>query len=271
MAAAPTNAELRASRQERINSESALWRTEQRDEDNWYRRQCKGHTVGFKMESRFEGSEVGGVVPGHEKSALWGGSAFKVSLLLPLNYPNEKPKVRFEKPIPYHPNISTDGFVKVESIPGWRNSADWHPSRRCCDVLAGLRDLLDDPDTRNTSIVRQEPYTLFMRQRATYDACVKRCIAETNADNANAKLPQVEVKVIENQGYKRSVGYSCTVGKDGAHHEEIPPVGKEDAMIYRQKSWTGDTGRGDHGVGPFFPETPQDLESNEPAVLQRHN
>jgi ubiquitin-protein ligase len=273
MATKKTNAELRASRQERVDSESALWKTEQRDDDDWYRRQCKGRWAGFKMEEKFGGEEMGGIIPGHGKSSLWAGSSFRVSLLLPLDYPNEKPRVRFEKPIPYHPNIAADGFVRVETIPGWRSSSDWHPSRRCCDVLAGLRDLLDEPDTRNTSIARQEPYTLFMRQRATYDACVKRCIAETNAYNANLKLPSdPEVKVIESQGYPRSVGYSSTTGKDGTVHGVITPEGKDQSpMVNRMKSWTGDTGRGDHGVGPFFPETPQDLESNEPAVLQRHN
>jgi ubiquitin-conjugating enzyme E2 D/E len=65
---------------------------------------------------------------------------FKLSILMPVDYPYKPPKIMF-KTCMYHPNIASDGSICIDIL-----KDQWSSALRLTTVLLSLSDLLANPN-----------------------------------------------------------------------------------------------------------------------------
>ena len=65
---------------------------------------------------------------------------FKLSILMPADYPYKPPKIIFKTRV-YHPNISRDGSICIDIL-----KDQWSSALRITTVLLSLSDLLANPN-----------------------------------------------------------------------------------------------------------------------------
>ncbi|PXF48528.1 SUMO-conjugating enzyme ubc9 [Gracilariopsis chorda] len=110
-------------------------------------------------------------IPGKDNT-LWAGGLYKLVLEFNDDYPSRPPKCRFTPPL-FHPNVYPSGTVCLSII-----DADkaWRPSITVKQILLGIQDLLDNPNTKDPA--NGEAYDLFMKSRVSYNNRVKQVAAE---------------------------------------------------------------------------------------------
>ena len=117
------------------------------------------------------------VLFGAEKTE-WEGGVFRLKVEFPETYPMTAPDVRFESPIPFHPNIYANGRICIDIL-----QHNWSSAYEIGSVLTSIQCLLVDPNpnspANNTAAV------LFTENRSEYNRAIKKCVEATwqNAEN----------------------------------------------------------------------------------------
>ena len=89
------------------------------------------------------------------------GGEFRLSIQLPIDYPNSPPEVIFCTDI-YHPNIDNDGEVFLSILYG-----DWSSSFSISEVLLAIYCLLINPDLDNA--IDGEIAGLYQQHREEFE------------------------------------------------------------------------------------------------------
>jgi ubiquitin-conjugating enzyme E2 I len=82
---------------------------------------------------------------------------------------------KFVPPL-FHPNVYPSGTVCLSIL---NEEEGWKPAITIKQILLGVQDLLDDPNP--DSPAQADAYNLFKKDRAAYEAKVKRIVRENPA------------------------------------------------------------------------------------------
>eukprot|EP01083_Nonionella_stella_P316572 1148560_1 len=115
---------------------------------NWRR----DHPFGFyaRPKSNPEGAsnlmlwEAG--IPGKEGTD-WEGGLYKVTMEFSDEYPSKPPKCRFVPPL-FHPNVYPSGTICLSIL---NEEEGWRPAITVKQMLLGIQDLLDSPNTASSA------------------------------------------------------------------------------------------------------------------------
>ncbi|KAK2196119.1 bifunctional Ubiquitin-conjugating enzyme [Babesia duncani] len=88
------------------------------------------------------------------------------------DYPSKPPKCKFTTVL-FHPNVYPSGTVCLSIL---NEDEDWKPSITIKQILLGIQDLLDNPNS--LSPAQADPYLLFVNNRQEYIARVKQQAAQ---------------------------------------------------------------------------------------------
>ena len=112
-------------------------------------------------------------------------------------YPNKPPKCKFN-PVLFHPNIYPCGTVCLSILD---EDEDWKPSITIPELLKGIQELMDNPNSTNP--VQCDAYLLYTQARDSYNDKVREQARSLSApaDKAAAggkpaaKNQQINIKV----------------------------------------------------------------------------
>lgn len=99
-------------------------------------------------------------IMGPSKSPYTGG-IFKMSIVFPLNYPFNPPKIKFLTKI-YHPNIDLYGNICLDIL-----NTHWSPAMSISNVLLSITSLLDDPNASDP--LNKDAADLYLSNRDEYN------------------------------------------------------------------------------------------------------
>ena len=102
----------------------------------------------------------------------WEGGVFRLNVEFPVDYHISAPDVKFEKPIPFHPNIYQNGKICIDIL-----QHNWSSAYELGSVLTSIQALLVDPNPNSPA--NNEAAVLFTDNRAEYTRRVKRCVEST--------------------------------------------------------------------------------------------
>lgn len=85
----------------------------------------------------------------------WQGGNYKLRMLFKDEYPRIPPTCRFEPPL-FHPNVSPSGTV---GLPLLDEEKDWKPDITIKQILLGIQDFLNKPNTKEPA--QAEAYTIY--------------------------------------------------------------------------------------------------------------
>jgi len=106
------------------------------------------------------------IIPGRA-ATLWEGGQYRLRMTFKDDYPSTPPKCRFDPPL-FHPNVYPSGTVCLSILD---EEKDWRPSITVKQILLGIQDLLDNPNSRDPA--QADAYTIYMQNRAEYERRVR--------------------------------------------------------------------------------------------------
>ncbi len=109
-------------------------------------------------------------IPGRQ-GTLWEGATYKLTMEFTEDYPGKPPKCKFvpvNGKVLFHPNIYPSGTVCLSIL---NEDEDWKPSITIKQILLGIQDLLDNPNS--ASPAQQDPYHLFVNDKEQYKKRVR--------------------------------------------------------------------------------------------------
>lgn len=109
-------------------------------------------------------------IPG-KAGTIWEGHIYKLSMDFSDEFPSKPPKCKFSKVL-FHPNIYPSGTVCLSIL---NEDEDWRPCITIKQILIGIQDLLDNPNT--ASPAQAEPLRLYISDRQAYKQQVRAQIA----------------------------------------------------------------------------------------------
>ena len=104
-------------------------------------------------------------IPG-AADTIWEEGLFAMQMIFDEDYPIKPPKCVFTPPLP-HPNIYPSGTVCLSIL----NEAHWKPTLNIPQVLRGIQDLLDQPNSDDPA--QKQPYDDYKNNRALYNRKVR--------------------------------------------------------------------------------------------------
>jgi ubiquitin-conjugating enzyme E2 A len=128
----------------------------------------KSYTVSIDPESVMKWSAVLFGPEGTE----WEGGVFRLSVVFPEDYPTNPPDVRFIAPIPFHPNIYSNGKICIDIL-----QHNWSNAYELSSVLTSVQALLVDPNPNSPA--NNDAARLFTDNRTEYKRRVKKCVEAT--------------------------------------------------------------------------------------------
>ncbi|KAF4655277.1 hypothetical protein FOL47_009494 [Perkinsus chesapeaki] len=102
----------------------------------------------------------------------WEGATYKLTMDFSEDYPGKPPKCKFvfvNGKVLFHPNIYPSGTVCLSIL---NEDEDWKPSITIKQILLGVQDLLDNPNS--ASPAQAEPFQLFTQNKEEYLRRVKQ-------------------------------------------------------------------------------------------------
>ncbi|BAM80559.1 Smt3-conjugating enzyme E2 [Cyanidioschyzon merolae strain 10D] len=112
-------------------------------------------------------------IPGPAGTPYEGG-LFRLDMFFPPEYPGKPPLCKFIPPL-FHPNVFPSGTVCLSIL---NEQKGWRPSISVKAILLGIYELLKEPNPADPAA--EEPYKLFVRNRAGFDARVRQEVARLN-------------------------------------------------------------------------------------------
>ncbi|CAK6450543.1 unnamed protein product [Pipistrellus nathusii] len=105
-------------------------------------------------------------IPG-KSGTPWEGGLFKLRLSFKEDYPFSPPTCQFVPPL-FHPNVYPSGVVCLSIL---NEDKDWRPAITIKQILLGIQDLLDEPNTQDSA--QAEASMLYGQNRAEYEKRVR--------------------------------------------------------------------------------------------------
>lgn len=112
----------------------------------------------------------------------WQGAVLRLKVEFPENYPNSPPDMRFEQPIPFHPNVYQNGKICIDIL-----QHNWSSAYNIGSVLRSIQALLVDPNPNSPA--NNSAAVLFTENRAEYTRVVKKYV-ETTWSSTTEAAPQ---------------------------------------------------------------------------------
>jgi ubiquitin-conjugating enzyme E2 A len=106
------------------------------------------------------------------RETVWEGGRFKVELQFNDSYPFQPPRIKFLKPVPFHPNIGQDGDICVDLL-----GKQWDPTSNILWILGSLQYFLITPNPEST--LNDEAGNLYKTDRKQYDKMVRQSVLES--------------------------------------------------------------------------------------------
>ena len=133
--------------------------------------------------------EIHAVVEGAEGTPYAKGR-FRLTILVPPNYPFGPPKVQYVTPI-YHPNIDSAGRICLDilNMPTTSGKGAWKPSLNLSTVLNSLRLLMSEPNPDDGLMVEITHEFIHNRarfERTAIEHTAKHAMMSDAADSAAA-------------------------------------------------------------------------------------
>ncbi|EFA86200.1 putative ubiquitin-conjugating enzyme E2 [Heterostelium album PN500] len=130
----------------------------------------KDHPVGFfaRPENNPDGSAnlykwLCGI-PGKEGTP-WEGGVYPLSIQFSSEYPSKPPRCSLP-PNFFHPNVFPNGDICLSII----NESGWKPSISVKQIVLGVQELLDTPNTKSPA---SNAYKIYEKDRVDYNKKVK--------------------------------------------------------------------------------------------------
>ncbi|OMJ84477.1 hypothetical protein SteCoe_14361 [Stentor coeruleus] len=118
-------------------------------------------------------------IPG-KKGTIWDGATYKLFMDFSDEYPSKPPKCKFEKVL-FHPNVYPSGTICLSIL---NEDEDWRPSITIRQILIGIQDLLDSPNTNSPA--QTEPFYMYVKDRQAYIAKVREQVQEINRESKSS-------------------------------------------------------------------------------------
>eukprot|EP00935_MAST-01C_sp_MAST-1C-sp1_P001780 g1780.t1 len=131
-------------------------------------------------------------IPGKE-GTMWEGGIFKLVLQFTEDYPSKPPAVVFTPPL-FHPNVYSNGRVCLDII---NEGQGWVPAVTVKQVLVGVQDLLDTPNTNDPA--NGPANTMFKTNRSQYNAKIQALISVDSLQLSALDFMKVDVEGMELQ------------------------------------------------------------------------
>jgi ubiquitin-conjugating enzyme E2 I len=112
-------------------------------------------------------------IPGRV-GTIWEGGIYTLTMDFSDEFPSKPPKCKFDTVL-FHPNIYPSGTVCLSIL---NEDEDWKPSINIKQILLGIQELLDAPNT--SSPAQAEPFQLYTRDVNAYNARVRQQVADIN-------------------------------------------------------------------------------------------
>jgi ubiquitin-conjugating enzyme E2 D/E len=104
----------------------------------------------------------------------WAGGLFTLSVTCGADYPMKPPKAKFVGKI-WHPNVGSNGDICLDVLQNM-----WSPALTLEQLFLSIASLLTDPNP--DSPMNNEAATLYKRDRAQYDARIRKLVAQCPGD-----------------------------------------------------------------------------------------
>ncbi|KAK4641094.1 Ubiquitin-conjugating enzyme E2 15 [Podospora bellae-mahoneyi] len=127
-----------------------------------------------------------------DECKYYGGGNFRAILTFPPTYPLMPPKLVFQSPIPFHPNIYPDGRLCIsilhppeEDISGYEKASErWSPVQSPESILLSVISLFEDPNDESPAnldaavLLREEREGKSREFRKRVRQCVRESLGE---------------------------------------------------------------------------------------------
>jgi len=136
-----------------------------------------------------EESENNNIIIKFEAPELYGWAYLNLEFKFTDEYPMKPPQVKFLEPIPYHPNVYTNGNICIDSL-----QHNWTPALKINNVVLTIFCLLTDP---NPSSPANPDAGKLMKKLSEYKIkCIK---SMKGGDRIKEKNKELGIKNDENE------------------------------------------------------------------------
>ncbi|KAJ1333062.1 ubiquitin-conjugating enzyme E2 G1 [Microdochium nivale] len=150
-----------------------------------------GISVGLVSDSNMFEWEV--VLMINDETKYYGGAYFRARLSFPPEYPILPPKMRFLRPVPFHPNIYQGGpqdgelCISILHAPGedkwgYESAAErWNPMQGPASILMSVISLFSEPNDESPANLDAAKLLRIEREGGAKDfrKMVRKCVRES--------------------------------------------------------------------------------------------
>jgi ubiquitin-conjugating enzyme E2 G1 len=146
-----------------------------------------GISAGLITESNVFEWEVGLMI--HDDCKYYGGAFFTARMSFPPTYPHDPPSIVFREPVPFHPNIYTNGELCIsilhppgEDKTGYEQASErWSPVQTPETILLSVISLFSEPNDESPANLDAAKLLRAERegQSNEFKKRVRRCVRES--------------------------------------------------------------------------------------------